>query len=73
MYLHGERDAGADTLVQAAGQELGLTILAADAELLVTENDIERSLLLLFREALLSQASVFLMNVDALLVAGWRW
>jgi hypothetical protein len=67
VYLHGERNAGAETLVQAAAQELGLTILAVDAELLAAGHDIEGSLLLLFREALLSQARVFLMNVDALL------
>jgi hypothetical protein len=66
VYLHGEREAGAETLVQAAAQELGLTILAVDAELLAPGNDIERSVLLLFREALLNQATVFLMNVDAL-------
>ena len=67
VYLHGERNAGAETLVQAAAQELDLTILAVDAELLAAGNDIERRVFLLFREALLSQASVFLMNVDALL------
>ena len=67
VYLHGERDAGAETLVQAAAQELGLTILAVDAEPLAAGNEIERSVLLLFREALLNQATVFLMNVDALL------
>jgi len=67
VYLHGERNGGADTLVQAAAQELGLTILAADAELLAAGHDIERSVFLLFREALLNQASVFLTNVDALL------
>jgi len=67
VYLHGERDAGAETLVQAAAQELGLTILAADAELLAAAPDVERGVFLLFREALLNRASVFLMNVDALL------
>ena len=67
VYLHGERTAGAETLVQAAAQELGVTILAVDAELLAAANDIEGSMLLLFREALLSQASVFLMNANALL------
>ena len=66
VYLHGERNAGAETLVQAAAQELGVTVLAADAELLAAGNDIERSVLLLFREAALSQAAVFLMNIDAL-------
>src|SRR5262249_54719578 len=60
VYLHGGRDCGAETLVHAAAQELGLTILAVDAELLAAGNDVERSVLLLFREALLNQATVFL-------------
>lgn len=67
VYLHGERSAGADTVVQAAAQELGLTLLAVDAERLAEGNDVERSVFLLFREALLSQATIFLTNVDALL------
>ncbi len=67
VYLHGERSAGADPVVQAAAQELGVTLLTVDAERLAEGNDVERSVFLLFREALLSQASVFLKNVDALL------
>lgn len=68
VYLHGERHAGADSMVGSAAQALGLEVLAVDAECLLEPGvDVELLLFALFREALLSQSALFLRQLDRVL------
>ena len=70
VYLNGARHASADSLVRRAAAELGVRVLAVDVELLVDAGaDIETTLFLAFREALLSQAAIYLRNIDRALEA----
>ena len=67
LYLQSARHAGADALVRRAARCLGMPIMAVDAEFLVESGgggDFEQNLFLLFREGLLSQAAVYLRNLE---------
>lgn len=69
LYLQNARHAGADALVRRAARCLPMPVMAVDAELLVESGegrggDFEQNLFLLFREGLLSQAAVYLRNLD---------
>jgi ATPase family associated with various cellular activities (AAA) len=65
IYLHGGRHSGADALVRAAARQLDVPVLAVDAELLVdSTTEFAQSLFLLAREGLLSQAAIYLRNLD---------
>jgi hypothetical protein len=65
IYLHGSRHSGADAVVRGAAGRLRTPVLIVDAELLAeSAGDFEHALFLLFREALLSQAAVYLRNID---------
>jgi hypothetical protein len=65
IYLHGGRHSGADALVRGAAQQLAMPVMVVDAELLAdTQTDFEHALFLLFREGLLSQAAIYLCNLD---------
>jgi hypothetical protein len=65
MYLYGGRNTGAEAMVRESARRLGLPVLAIDAELLCEPSlDFDQMVFLLFREGLLSQAALFLQNVD---------
>jgi winged helix domain-containing protein/ATPase family protein associated with various cellular activities (AAA) len=65
VYLHGARLSGADRLVGNVAQQLNLPVMSVDAErLLGPDGDFDQSVFLLFREALLSQASIYIRNID---------
>jgi adenylate kinase family enzyme len=65
IYLHGGRHSGADVLVRAAARQLEMPVMTVDAELLAdSATDFELALFLLFREGVLSQAAIYLRNVD---------
>jgi winged helix domain-containing protein/ATPase family protein associated with various cellular activities (AAA) len=65
IYLHGARQAGADAVVHATTQQLGVDVLTVDAELLSeTGADFESILFLLFREGILSRSTIYLRNLD---------
>mgnify|MGYP003444439452 CR=1 FL=1 len=67
-YFQGSHLDGTDALVQLAARELETPLLAIHAELLLaTGADFEHAMFRLFREALLSRASVYLRGVDRLL------
>lgn len=65
FYMNGGRHSGADALVRAAAGRLGMPVLTIDVELIADGGiDVEQVLFLVFREALLAQAAVYLRNVD---------
>ncbi|HSD89308.1 MAG TPA: hypothetical protein VLB44_17385, partial [Kofleriaceae bacterium] len=65
LYLQCARHAGADALVRRAARCLPMPVMAVDAELLAeSAGDFEQNLFLLFREGVLSQAAVYLRNLD---------
>ena len=65
LYLQSARHAGADALVRRAARCLPMPVMTVDAELLLeSAGDFEHNLFLLFREGLLSQAAVYLRNLD---------
>jgi adenylate kinase family enzyme len=65
IYLHGASRSAADALVRAAARRLDFSVLTVDLELLAeSADDFERALFLLFREGLLSQAAIYLRNLD---------
>ena len=65
IYLHGVRHSDADRLVRRASAQLGVPVVAVDAELLPdAAGDFEQALFLLFREGLLSHAAIYLRNID---------
>ncbi len=65
IYLHGARHSDADRLVRRAVARLGVPVMAVDAELLPqAQPEFEQALFLLFRDALLSHAAIYLRNVD---------
>jgi hypothetical protein len=65
IYLHGGRHSSADVLVRAAARQLAMPVMTVDAELLAdSATDFEQALFLLFREGVLSQAAIYLRNVD---------
>jgi hypothetical protein len=64
-YLYGARNAGVEAMVRGSAERLGLPVLAIDAALLSEPGiDFDQAIFLLFREGLLSQAALFLQNVD---------
>jgi ATPase family associated with various cellular activities (AAA) len=69
VYLHGARSAGAEALARAAASALGIPLLPCDVELLAVEpaGNIEQTIFLMFREAVLSRAALLLRNLDRLL------
>jgi hypothetical protein len=68
VYLHGGRNAAAGPMVRELTQRLKLPVMAIEAEQLCAPGlDFEHTLFLLFREGLLSQAALFLQNVDRVL------
>jgi len=65
IYLHGGRHSGADAVVRGAAARLELPVIVVDAELLAdAATDFETVLFLLFREGLLSQAAIYVRNID---------
>jgi Winged helix domain, variant/ATPase family associated with various cellular activities (AAA) len=65
VYVHGAGNAGTESMVRETARQLGLPVLAIEAELLSGPGpDFEQTIFLLFREGLLSQAALFLQNVD---------
>ncbi len=65
VYLYGARNAGAEAMVRESARRLGVPVLTIDAELLCEPSlDFDQMVFLLFREGLLSQAALFLQNVD---------
>ena len=65
IYLHGGRHSSADALVRGAAQQLTMPVMVVDTELLAdSQTDFEHALFLLFREGLLSQAAIYLRNLD---------
>ena len=65
IYLHGARQAGADRLVSNIARQLNVPVMTVDAERLLSPGaDFDQTVFLLFREALLSQASIYLRNID---------
>ena len=65
IYLHGTRHAGADRLVSNVARQLNVPVITVDAERLLNPGvDFDQALFLLFREALLSQAALYLRNID---------
>jgi hypothetical protein len=69
-YLHGARDASVGPLSSMAPARLGTTVLCMDMALLPEqESDFERLALLLFREGLLRNWAVCLVNIDQVLEA----
>lgn len=65
IYLHGGRHSGADAVVRGAVRRLDMPVMTVDAELLAdSATDFEQALFLLFREGLLSQAAIYLRNID---------
>lgn len=65
IYLYGPRKAGADSLVSSIARQAGKTVLTVDAELMLDADvDFESAIFLVFREALLSQAAIYLRNID---------
>jgi ATPase family associated with various cellular activities (AAA) len=70
VYLHGAGNVGAAPIVHAFARHLKLPVMAVEAEQLCAPGlDFEQSIFLLFREGLLSQAALFLHNVDRVLDA----
>jgi len=70
VYLHGARNAGAAPIVHAFTRQLKLPVMAVEAEQLCAPGvDFEQTIFLVFREGLLSQAALFLHNVDRVLDA----
>ena len=65
LYLQGARNAGADTLVRDIALRLRMSVIPIDTELLLDPGaDFEQVVHCLFREGLLSQAAVYLRNID---------
>jgi hypothetical protein len=65
IYLHGGRHSDADAAVRGAARVLGLPVLTVDAELVSeSSTDFEDALFFVLREGLLSQAAVYLRNID---------
>ena len=65
VYLHGARNANADQLVADTARRLNVQMLNVDTErLLGAGTDFDEAIFLLFREALLGQACLYLRNFD---------
>jgi len=65
IYLHGPRHSGADDLVRSAAARVAMPVFTVDTQLLLDPAaDFEQSLFLLFREATLSEAALYLKNLD---------
>jgi hypothetical protein len=65
IYLHGPRHSGADDLVRSAAARGAMPVFTVDTQLLLDPAvDFEQSLFLLFREATLSEAALYLKNLD---------
>jgi hypothetical protein len=67
IYLHGEHDADGELLVRSAARQLGVALLAFDAELLAdVPSALEQAIFLMFREGVLMQSALFLRNAGRL-------
>lgn len=65
IYLHGDRHSSADSLVREAAARLAMRVMTIDAEALVdAATDFEQALFLSFREGILSEAGIYLRNID---------
>jgi hypothetical protein len=65
VFLYGARNADADSMVRETARRLDLPMIAVEAERLCGSGvDFEQTIFLLFREALLSQAVLFLHDVE---------
>jgi hypothetical protein len=65
IYLHGARHSGADDLVRSVAARAALPVFTVDTQLLLDPAvDFENTLFLLFREAMLSEAALYLKNLD---------
>lgn len=68
-YLHGPRQAGAEAMVAATADALGLPVLTVDAEALpAADAEFDAAVFLLFREGLLSQAVMFFQGLGRALL-----
>jgi hypothetical protein len=65
IYLHGPRHSSADDLVRSVSGRAAMPVFAVDTQLLLDPaTDFEHALFLLFREAMLSEAALYLRNLD---------
>lgn len=65
IYLHGPRHSGADDLVRSAAARVAMPVFTVDTQLLLDPAvDFEQTLFLLFREATLSEAALYLKSLD---------
>jgi Winged helix domain, variant/ATPase family associated with various cellular activities (AAA) len=65
IYVHGPRHSGADDLVRNVSGRAAMPVFTVDTQLLLEPTvDFDSALFLLFREAMLSEAALYLKNLD---------